>query len=219
MKTLLTLLCVMAVPASAATDSTCRVRFVSFPVSAEPRTLEVDCGDGRIREVELPSSCLSTTYELPASTRWNLGSHMAGADGEPRFERYGAIAGGDSAEQIVVVVFKGDTAREGVAGTSIDAADFNHGEFLVANFTAGQMATEIGGHRKLLKPGKHAVIAPAANRGEGLCFAMFAVRRSEDWAPFFSSNWPIESASRGLVFFFTPSGSPVPTMHTIVDCG
>lgn len=194
------------------------VRFVSFPERPDTPTLEIPVGKGKTLKVELPSHTLSQEYKLPRLAQWQLGETQTGEDGEPVFQSYGKITPKTAPRQIVLVLLKDKKKpAAGLKALSFAETDFKGGQFLIMNFSPQETAAEIGGKKFRLKPGRHQIIEPKENRGQGLCFASLFTQKGEQWRPFFTSNWPVDKEARGLVFLYQRPGGRVPSLHTIVD--
>jgi hypothetical protein len=85
------------------------------------------------------------------------------------------------------------------------------------NLSSRVVAGQVGGRRFLLLPRKHVILKPAADRGEGFCYAALRYQQGEKWRTFFSTNWPMLRNARGLVFTYDDPRSKSIKLHSIVD--
>ncbi len=117
---------------------------------------------------------------------------------------------------MIFVILGGQEGKE-IRSFAIDQAKFKKGSFLFVNLSSQEIATSIGEDKFVLEPGSNQSLRPQANRGANLAFTSFHLRNESGWKPFFSSNWPIDKASRAIVIFHQNSKGRFPQFHTIVD--
>lgn len=196
------------------------VRLLSFPKKVEPAKLEVRIADGQTLALELPSHTLSEPVKLPRLPVWQFGHATAPADGQPGFDIHGECRPLASGKQLLIAAFQSTDPAAGesrVRIAALDSSSFKARQFLIMNLTPKEVAAQIGGKRFRLKPGGHRIVKPDSDRGEDLCFASLHTELNGTWRPFFTSNWPLDDESRGLVFIHQQPGTAMPRLHTIVD--
>jgi hypothetical protein len=198
------------------------VQFVAFPITADPKPVELLVGEGETIEVELPSNSLSRPYKVPALGSWALGKSMEGPDGKSTFDVYGRTRASSSEKQVILVIRKGKENSEGfeLAAFDSDAKGFGGGKYLFLNGAKVDIAGDAGGTKFALKPNKHALIAPNPSEAEEekkLLYITLFFRKGEEATPFYSSTWRFSEKARSMVFFYhDPNGQQLRT-HTIRD--
>ncbi len=196
------------------------VRLLSFPKQVEPANLEIRIADGRTLELELPSHALSDPVKLPRLPVWQFGHATAPAAGPPGFDIHGECRPLASGKQLLIAAFQSTDPAAGksrVRIAALDSSSFKARQFLIMNLSPKEVAAQIGGKGFRLQPGEHQIVEPDSDRGKDLCFASLHTEINGTWRPFFTSNWPLDNESRGLVFIHRQPGTAMPRLHTIVD--
>ncbi len=195
------------------------LRFVSFPRIADPQSVELLVGEGKILKIEIPSNELSAPYQVKRLAIWAVGKSGEDKEGKPKFNVYGKAKALSSSKQLLLLVRKGATDADGFRIIPFDnrATQFGSRKFLFLNATRIDIAGEVGAQKFTLKPGRHTIIRPVADQGKNLCHATFFYRKEKAWKSFFSSNWPLRDNARGLIFFYHDPRTSRLKIHSIRD--
>lgn len=198
------------------------VQFVAFPLSADPKPVELLVGEGKTMEVELPSNSLSQSYKVPALASWALGKTVEGPDGKPTFEVYGQTQASASDNQLILVIRKGKEDSEGFDLVAFDSGNkaFGGGKYLFLNGANVDIAGDAGSTKFALKPRNHTLIAPSPSEvkeeRQYLYITLF-FRKGEEATPFYSSTWRFSEKARTIVFFYHDPHNTRLRTHTIRD--
>ena len=195
------------------------VQFLSFPKSIDPAPVELVTGEGKTIEVEIPSNELSPTYKVPRLGVWSVGQTIEGPDGDPVFQEFGRAKALGSASQLILLVRKGAEYTDGFDVLPVDnqIARFGGGKFLFMNAAKVDVAGEVGGEKFALAPGRHSIVEPKPGENGRTFLAQFYYRVDGKVKPFFSSKWPTNKQSRGLIFFYQAPDTKRLRLHSIRD--
>ena len=198
------------------------LQFVAFPLSNDPKPVELIVGEGVTIEVELPSNSLSQIYKVPAMGNWSLGKTIEGPDGKPAFSLYGQTRTSGSDKQVVLVIRKGIEDSDGfdLVAFSSDSKGFGGGKYLFLNGAKVDIAGDAGGTKFALKPKKHALIAPEPSEikeERKYLYVTLFFRKGEEATPFYSSTWRYSEKARSMVFFYHDPHNDRLRTHTIRD--
>jgi len=198
------------------------VQFVAFPITADPKPVELLIGEGKSIKVELPSNNLSRSYEVPLMENWALGKTVEGPDGKPAFDIYGQARATAGDKQVVLVIRKGVDDSEGLELVSFDSGSkgFGGGKYLFLNGAKIDVAGDVGGTKFALKQKSHALLAPSPSEikeeRKYLYITLF-FRKGENATPFYSSTWRFSEKARTMVFFYHDPHTDRLRTHTIRD--
>ena len=203
---------------SAVTGQQVRIETLSFP-RQKVETIELLIGPEKTAEVTLQSHALANPLMVPRLPVWKFGKSEVSDEGKFRFKTFAEVKPGKPARQLLIFIRKGPKAAAGFQILTLDASKngFGDGKMFVMNLARQEVAGQIGGKRFVLAPGRHVVVKPAADRGEGLCYAVLRYQREEKWRTFFSTNWPVLEDARGMVFTYEDPRSKSIRLHSIVD--
>jgi hypothetical protein len=207
--------CLVASPSAAEEIS---ITCLSFPKQA-PASIELLIGPGKTMPITLQSHSLTEPVKVPRLQAWRFGKSGTNAAGEFTFKTYGQLKPGTTRNQLLVFVLKGSAPAAGLNILSLNDStkSFGPSQMLFVNLAREQVAGLVGGKQFRLNPGKHTIIKPRADRGNNLCFASLKYMRATKWRTFFSTNWPVLSKARGLVFLYNDPRSQSVKMHSVVD--
>jgi hypothetical protein len=202
----------------AAVGQQVRIETLSFPKRAIEK-IELLVSPEETVEVTLQSHALADPLMVPRLPVWKFGKSEVGPEGKLKFETFAEVKPGSPTRQLLIFIRKGPAASDGFQILTLDAGKtgFGEGKMFVMNLAKRQVAGQIGGKRFVLPRGRHVVVKPAADRGEGLCYAALRYQREGEWRTFFSTNWPMLTEARGLVFTYEDPRSKGLRMHSIVD--
>ena len=181
------------------------LKFITFPSTLEPMEMEMIVGEGEVRKLEIPSNELSEPYRVQRLNQMVFGKMGQDTEGNPKFDTWGKGNFSSGAKQIVLILRKGKTLEEGfeVRAISSDPNAFGGGKMLFLNASGLDIAGTAGTKPFSLKPARHAIVEPKAERNGRLAFVEFFYRNKEGKAEgFFNSWWPVDKFSRGLIFFY-----------------
>jgi len=201
-----------------ATGQQIRIEALSFP-RQEAETIELLIGPEKTAEVTLQSHALADPLMVPRLPVWKFGKSEVNDEGKFRFKTFAEVKPGKPVRQLLIFIRKGPKAADGFQILTLDASKngFGDGKMFIMNLARKEVAGQIGGKRFVLAAGRHVVVKPAADRGEGLCYAALRYQREEEWKTFFSTNWPVLEDARGLIFTYEDPRSGSIRLHSIVD--
>lgn len=196
------------------------MQFVSFPISNKSEPIELLVGDGKSIQVELPTTCLSPVYKVPALSQWALGKMTVGDEGEKIFMPYGKAKSTGSSKQLILVIRKGATYEDGfkLIPLKYDVANFGGGQYFMMNATKVDIGIELGASRVSLKPNKYKLVKPKASKvvnGHKQLFTKVYFRNKDKMEPFYSSTWRLNDKVRSLMFFYHEPHKQRIRTHTI----
>jgi len=194
------------------------IECVSFP-KREVEKIELLVKPGKTVEVTLQSHTLSDPLMVPRMPVWRFGKSETDAEGNFKFTTHAQVVPGPTPRQLLVFIHKGRAENDRFMIVPLDGGrnGFGDGKMFFVNLSHRPVAGQVGGKRFLLLPGKHVIIKPEADRGEGFCYAVLRYQQDEAWRTFFSTNWPILQNARGLVFTYDDPRSKSIRLHSIVD--
>jgi hypothetical protein len=200
------------------------LRFVSFPLVANPEPIELLIGHEKTIEVELPGNSISQSYSVPSLQSWSLGKSGVDVNEKFTFNTFGSTESLGTIEQMILVVRQGSDDAEGLRLIPFksDEGGFDGGKYLLLNATNVEIAGEIGTANFALRPMQHGLIAPKPTRiqdARQYAFARFFFRYQEDVQPFFSSTWRFNERARTMVFFYHDHRTKQLRVHTIRSAG
>lgn len=194
------------------------LKFITFPSCQEPLEVEMIVGKDQVTKLAIPSNELSATYRIPRLNQMVLGKMGQDPEGNPKFDIWGKgnLAAGQ--KQIVMILRKGKALEDGfeVRAISSDPDAFGGGKLLFLNAASVPIAGVAGKQQFSLKPARHAIVQPKAERNGRLAYVEFFYQDENGKAvPFFTSWWPVHELTRGLVFFYQdPSRENRITFHS-----
>jgi hypothetical protein len=211
------LLSAFALQASGQEEGGVRVRFVSFPKSAEPLELEMRVGEEKTVEIKAPSNEVSKPIRVPALSEWVFGETVLGQDDKPIFKVLGKGKAVSSPDQIILLVQKGKDRADGYEVLTVDgrAKGFGVGKFLFLNAAQVKIAGDIGSRKFVLIPGAYRVIEPK-NTG-GLCQATLFYDKDGEARPFYDSRWPVSANARAMIFIYHDPTTKKLKLHSLRD--
>ncbi len=198
------------------------LQFVSFPITADPKPIELITGEGKTIEVELPSNSLSKAYKVPKLQNWILGKTVIGKDEKPSFKIYGQIKAGSAGNQLVMVIRKGDTDEAGYDLVCFDnsPSGFSGGKYIFLNGSKVDVAGEVGDLKFTLKPNTHTLLAPKPSEQKDerkYLYVTLYFRKGEKATPFYTSTWRFSEKARTMVVFYHEPHNQRIRTHTIRD--
>lgn len=216
------LACVLMPWSASAQEKKVSLQFVAFPLSSDPKPVELLIGEGKSVQVELPSNSLSQTYQVPAMKNWRLGKTIEGTDGKPAFSLYGQTPASSSEKQLVLVIRKGNEDADGFDMVSFDSdsTGFGGGKYLFLNGAKVDIAGDAGGSKFALRRLDHAIVAPKpseVNNKHKYLYITLYFREGEEATPFYSSTWRFSEKARTIVFFYHEPHNGRLRTHTIRD--
>jgi hypothetical protein len=198
-------------------DETVSVEALCFPRPADGATLELLVGGEKVIGIPLQSHEFTLPVQLPRLAEWRFGESGTDAQGGFTFTPRGAVTPLPAKRQLLIFIRKGAKDEDGFEVIALNPAKIEGRHYVLLNLTHGPVAGVVGGEKVRLPPGRRAIVAPAADRGEDLCFAGLQYRRDDKWRPFFSSNWRLRPNARVLVIIHQAAGWGAPRLHTVVD--
>lgn len=198
------------------------LQFVSFPISGDPKPIELITGEGQTIEVELPSNSLSRAYKVPKLQSWMLGKTVKVKDGKRSFQVYGQTNAGSSGSQLVLVVRKGKADEDGydLVCFNGNASGFSGGKYIFLNGSKVDVAGEVGDLKFALKPRKHTLLAPKPSEEKNdreYLYVTLYFRKGEEATPFYTNTWRFSEKARTMVVFYHDPYSQRLRTHTIRD--
>lgn len=198
------------------------LQFVAFPITADPKPIELITGEGKTIEVELPSNSLSNAYKVPKLQNWILGKTVSGKDEKPSFTIYGQIKAGSAENQLVMVIRKGDTDEAGYDLVCFDnnPGGFSGGKYIFLNSSKVDVAGEVGDLKFALKPNTHTLLAPKPSEEKDdrkYLFITLYFRKGENAKPFYTNTWRFSDKARTMVVFYHDPHNQRLRTHTIRD--
>jgi hypothetical protein len=198
------------------------LQFVSFPITADPKPIELITGEGKTIEVELPSNSLSPAYKVPKLQSWILGKTVIGKDEKPSFKIYGQINAASAASQLVLVVRKGIADEDGYDLVCFEnnASGFSGGKYIFLNATKVDVAGKLGDLKFALKPKKHTLLAPKPSEEKNdrnYLYTTLYYRKGDEATPFYTSTWRFSEKARTMVFLYHEPHNQRIRIHTIRD--
>ena len=198
------------------------VQFVAFPLSADPKPVELLLGEGKSIEVELPSNSLSQPYKVSAVGSWVLGKSREKPDGTTAFDVFGQAPATASDKQVVLVLRKGTENKDGFDLVPFDGGGtgFGGGKYLFLNGAKVDIAGDAGGTKFALKPRKHTLLSPnpsEVREERKYLFITLYFRKGEEATPFYTSTWRFSEKARTMVFFYHDPHNDRLRTHTIRD--
>lgn len=196
------------------------LRFVSFPTLSDPKPVELITGEGKTIEVELPSNSLSQAYKVPRLQSWVLGDTVTGGGGKTSFKIHGQISAGSTLNQVVLVVRKGGNDEDGYDLICFDgdAGGFSGGKYIFLNGSKVDIAGEVGNLKFVIKPRKHALLAPKPSEEKNdrkYLYITLYFRKGEEATPFYTNTWRFSEKARALVIFYHDPHTQQLRNHTI----
>jgi hypothetical protein len=180
--------------------------------------------EGKSIQVELPTTCLSPVYKVPALAQWNLGKMNIVLDDNGKekkvFTSYGKVNSAGSSQQLILVIRKGNSYKDGfkLIPLKYNEDDFGGGQYFIMNVTKVDIGLELGKTKVALKPQKYKLLKPNPSRvlnGRQQLYTKAYFRREGKMKAFYSSTWRLNSSARSLVFFYhEPVNNRIRT-HTI----
>lgn len=207
-----------------AQEDTVSVRFVSFPISNTSVSTELLVGDGKSIPVELPTTCLSPVYKVPALSEWSLGKMNIVINDKGKEQKfwksYGKAKSTGSSEQLILVIRKGASYEDGLKLIPLkyNEANFGGGQYFIVNRTTVDIGLDLGSTRVALKPKGYKLLKPKPSKvvnGRKQLYTKIYYRSKGKMKPFYSSTWRLNDSARNLVFFYhEPQNNRIRT-HTI----
>lgn len=195
------------------------LQFLTFPESSKLVSLQMALGENQFLDCKVPCNDLSPAQKVPMMQKWIFGETIVGEDGKPQFKVYGEAPALSAANQIILLIRKGDNVSDGVEVIPLasDGAQFGGGKFLFMNTTKVDIAGEVGEKKFVIQPGKFAIIQPTPGEDGRLFHASFFYRHNDNAEHFFSSTWPYNKDAKSLIFFYHDTATKQLAMHTIQD--
>ena len=191
------------------------LRLMAFPGTTDETPIRLVVGHEQTIEVEAPALEFSKVYSVPVQSVWTLG--QTAEDGSAAsFKTLGETPALASSKQLLLLVRKGERNAAGFEVIAVDCrpSAFGGGKFLFLNLSRVEVAGDVGGTKFTLQQGKHAVIAPVPG-GDEAANTHVTFREGDRTRPFFSSMWPCNARSRGLVIFYDDPKTERLRLHTI----
>ncbi len=215
-------LCLIATCTVNAQDDQVSLRFVSFPMSNDPKPIELIAGEGKTIEVELPTNSLSVAYQVPKLQSWVLGKTVAGEDGKASFKIYGQTGAGSTKNQLVLVVRKGMADEDGYDLVCFDgdAGGFSGGKYIFLNGSKVDVAGDVGNLKFSIKPKAHTLLAPKPSEEKNdrkYLYITLYFRKGETAEPFYTNTWRFSEKARTMVVFYHDPHTQRLRTHTIRD--
>ncbi len=207
-----------------AQEETVSIRFVSFPVSSTSAPIELLVEDGKSIQVELPTTCLSPVYKVPALSQWNLGKMNIIIDDKGKekktFKSYGKEKSTGSSQQLILVIRKGANYEDGfkLIPLKYNEVNFGGGEYFIMNTTKVDIGLELGTTKVGLKPKNYKLLKPKPSKivnGRKHLYTKVYYRNKGKMKPFYSSTWRLNDKARSLVFFYHEPHNHRIRTHTI----
>jgi hypothetical protein len=198
------------------------LQFVSFPISASAKPVELIIGKEKTMNVELPTNALSPVYKVNRLSEWVIGKSSVGTEGQFVFDTYGKAPALASVKQLILVVRKGTNDSDGFDLIPMDnlEANFGGGMYFFMNAAKVDIAVEIGDKKFALKPLTHNLVKPSPSKTEGerqYLYTTLQFRKGEEAVPYYSSTWRFSEKARSLVFLYHDSNTNQLRTHTIRD--
>ncbi len=196
------------------------IQFISFPISNQSAPIDLLIGDGKSISVELPTSSLSPIYKVPAMSQWSLGKMNVTDDDKKVFKSLGTVKAIASSNQLIIVLRKGETYKDGLEMIPInyDLEKFGGGQYLMMNMTKVDIGVELGTTLAALKPNKPQLVKPKVNEAaktkKQLATRIY-FRKGDKVKPFYSSSWRLNYKARTLVLFYHDPNNQRIRTHTI----
>lgn len=181
------------------------LKFITFPQTQDPLEMELAVSKDKTVLLEIPSNELSQAYRVPRLNTMVFGKSVLDNEGKPKFEIFGKGKMAAGKEQTVLILRKGKSFSEGFDVRTVSSGDndFGGGDLLFLNATSRPMAGIAGKQKFALKPARHTVVKPIAERDGRLAHVEFYFLDLENKPTnFFSSWWPIGENYRGFIFFY-----------------
>lgn len=199
-----------------------KVRFVSFPKSADPQPVELLVGDGETILVDLPTNSVSSVYTITKPARWILGKTIVDAEGESTFQTYGTAPALASPEQLIIVIRDGKSDADGLKLVPFDdrTSNFGGGKYIFFNGSKVDIACILGETKFALKPLQHKLVAPKPSDvidDRNYLYTYLYFRKGEQATPFYSSTWRFSEKARSMVFLYHDTHNQRLRIHTIRD--
>jgi hypothetical protein len=207
---------------SSAQEKKVELQFVSFPITTDPKPIELLVGNENIMTVEIPTNRISPTYQVNPISEWILGKSNKNKEGKLTFETYGKTPSLNSEKQLILVMRKGDNDTDGFELIAInnDSSNFGGGKYLFFNASKIDISGEIGESKFSIKPFTYAFIKPTPSEPKDDRKNLYVVTRflkDPQSNPFYSSTWRYNERARTLVFFYDESFNERLKIHTIRD--
>lgn len=198
------------------------LQFVSFPISAGAKPVELIIGKDKTMNVELPTNALSPIYKVNRLNEWVIGKSSVGPKGEFVFETYGKAPSIASEKQLILVIRKGANDSDGFDLIPMDNQQekFGGGMYFFMNAAKVDIAIEIGDKKLALKPLTHELVKPSPSKTEGdrqYLYTTLQFRKGEEAVPYYSSTWRFSDKARSLVFLYHDTNTNQLRTHTIRD--
>ncbi len=216
------LTCLLSIATPCAAQDSVSLQFVSFPQRTEKEPVELIVGEGKTITIELPSNCLSKTYQTERLVNWTLGKTVTNKEGGNSFQVYGTTPSLSSNKQVILVIRKGNTDAEGfnLIPFTADEKGFSGGKYMIFNSSKIDVAGEIGDSKFKIEPLKHTLLAPKPSKeenGKKYLFTTLYFRKGEEAEPFYTSTWRFSEKARSMVFFYHEPHDQRLRIHTIRD--
>jgi hypothetical protein len=207
---------------SSAQEKKVKLQFVSFPITTDPKPIELLVGNEIIMTVEIPTNRISPTYQVNPISEWILGKSNKNTEGKITFETYGKTPSLNTEKQLILVMRKGDNDADGFELIAInnDPSNFGGGKYLFFNASKVDISGEIGESKFSIKPFNYTLIKPTPSEPKDDRKNLYVVTRflkDPQSNPFYSSTWRYNERARCLVFFYDESFNGRLKIHTIRD--
>lgn len=193
------------------------IKVLCFPKQAERATIEMHLGGEEVIGIDLQSHEFTLPQKVPRLAEWRFGRSGTDPEGRFTFDAQARVTPLAVGKQLLVFFRKGPRDEDGFSVVCLDPAGIGGRDYLVFNLTDGPVAGLVGGKRFHIAPGRRALLAPEADRGENLCFADLRYRRNDEWRSFFTSNWRLRDRSRAFIFVHRSRGQGPPRLHSVID--
>ena len=207
---------------SSAQEKKVELQFVSFPITTDPKPIELLVGNENIMTVEIPTNRISPTYQVNPISEWILGKSNKNTEGKLTFETYGKTPSLNTEKQLILVMRKGDNDADGFELIAInnDSSNFGGGKYLFFNASNIDISGEIGDSKFAIKPFNHTLIKPSPEEPKDDSKNLYVITRflkDPQSNPFYSSTWRYNERVRSLVVFYNESINKSLRIHTIRD--
>jgi hypothetical protein len=183
------------------------LQFLAFPAQATPEPIELLIGENKTITVDTPSNELSPEYKITRPEWIALGNTIKNDKGNPAFQVLAKAQPLASPKQIIILIRKGESNRDGFNMIPIDGAlnNFSGGSYLLVNISQLGIGGLIGDKKFSLKPGQRDLLKPKATHEGGGCQVTLAYQKNETdtkGKTFYDTRWTVNDAIRTLVFFY-----------------
>ncbi len=215
------LIALMSITASYLTASTNKeLTFIVLPKSNAPVSIEMFNDKAKPIEIEATSNDISKTYKAKSQPTWIFGKQVKDENGKNTFKIYGKTKALSSKKQLIILVKKGTNNSDGfeVFTVNNENKSFGGGKFLFVNTANTKIYGIIGTKKVILKPNKLTIIEPIPEKAnKRVCYVKLFHAVNNKAKPFLSTKWPVNIATRGLIFFYNDPKSKRIRYHSIRD--